>query len=316
MFDFHLLVVNNMDKARVITLFSSVVHAGSFSRAAVGAGLSAQAVSKAVRQLEEHLGVRLFHRTTRSLSLTDEGQRLFELANPGLRLLDEALDQVRNSREALDGLIRVTAPTSIGSFVLAPLLAAFQQQYPNAHFDLLLEDQVTDMIEAKIDVGFRVGNPPARSLVARHIGDVHLMVCAAPHYLERHGTPATVEALLQHRCTGFRHPKTGRQMPWELRGEGGTVYMDVPCVATFNTAESEVEAVRAGVGIGQLAHYMAARDLAQGKLVHLMPQHVTHNAGIYMYYPQRTRMPLRVRHFIDYMAEHAKNMLARPRKGR
>jgi len=292
-----------MDKARVITLFIGVVHAGSFSRAAVDAGLTAQAVSKAIRQLEDYLGVRLFHRTTRSLGLTDEGQRLFELANPGLRMLDEALDHVRNSRQAVEGMIRVAAPTSFGTVALAPLLRDFQEQYPGAHFDLLFDDHFTDLTEAKIDVGFRSGNPPARNLVARQLGRIPMVICAAPAYIDRHGAPRTVEELLRHRCTGFRQPNTGRIVPWELKGQGGTVYQDVPCVATFNTAEGEVEAVRAGVGIGQLALYMVERDLAEGRLVHLLPTHVTANAAVYMYYPQRSRMPMRVRHFIDFMVK-------------
>src|SRR5438093_592232 len=129
-----------MDKARVITLFTGVVRAKSFSQAATDAGLTPQAVSKAVRQLEDHLGVRLFHRTTRSLSLTEEGERLFELANPGLRLLDEALEQVKSSRQEVDGLIRVAAPMSFGSWLLVPVMREFQERYPGAHFDVQLED--------------------------------------------------------------------------------------------------------------------------------------------------------------------------------
>jgi DNA-binding transcriptional LysR family regulator len=305
-----------MDKARVITLFIGVVRARSFSQAAVEAGLTPQAVSKAVRQLEEHLGVRLFHRTTRSLSLTDEGQRLFELAHPGLRLLDEALDQVQNSRREVDGLIRIAAPTSLGTSFLAPLICGFQKQYPGASFDLQLSDQFTDLIEAKIDVGFRAGHPPERNLVARRIGDIVLHICAAPSYIERHGAPRNAQELLQHRCTGFRQPNTGRLVPWELHGEGGTVFMDVPCVASFNTAEAEVAAVREGVGIGQLAAYMLGGDFAQGRLQHLLPQLDTHNAGVYMYYQQRTRMPLRVRHFIDYAAEASKRAFPNLRKAK
>jgi len=305
-----------MDKARVITIFIGVVQAGSFSKAAVEAGLSAQAVSKAMRQLEDHLGVRLFHRTTRSLSLTEEGQRLFELSTPGLRLLDEAFDQVQNSREAVEGLIRISAATSLGTIVLTPLIAEFQQRYPSAHFDLLLNDQFTDMIASKIDVGFRAGNPPERNLVARHIGDLALAICASPDYVERHGAPKNIHELQKHRCTGFRQPNTGRLIPWELKGEGGTIYQDVPCVASFNTAESEVEAVRAGVGIGQLAVYMLGDDLEQGRLLHLLPQQLGSGGGVYMYYAQRTRMPLRVRHFIDFVAERATAYFPKPRKAR
>jgi DNA-binding transcriptional LysR family regulator len=298
-----------MDKARVISLFIGVVRAGSFSQAAVSEGLAAQSVSKAIRQLEDYLGVRLFHRTTRSLSLTDEGQRLYELAHPGLRLLDDALEQIRSSRDEVDGLIRISAPTSFGPHLLAPILCEFQNRYPRVRFDLVLADQFTDLVASKIDVGFRAGNPPERNLVARRIGDVVLKVCAAPSYLERFGAPTSLEDLANHRCTGYRQANTGRLIPWELRGEGGTLFLDVPCVASFNTVESEVTAVISGIGIGQLAAYMADDELASGRLVHLLPKLDTRNSGIYMYYPQRTRIPSRVRLFIDYAFEAARTRL-------
>jgi DNA-binding transcriptional LysR family regulator len=294
-----------MDKARVISLFIGVVRAKSFSQAAVDAGLTPQAVSKAVRQLEDHLGVRLFHRTTRSLSLTEEGTRLFELANPGLRLLDEALDQIQSSRLEVDGLIRVVAPTSIGNSLLVPMLPEFQQLYPGAHFDMQLDDHFTNLVESKIDVGFRAGGPPERNLVSRKLGEMSLQPCAAPSYLARHGTPRTPDDLLHHRCTGFRQPNTGRLMPWELHVNGETVYRDVPAVASFNTMEGEVLAVLNGMGIGQLALFMIQRELASGALVPLLPDTITSNNGVFMYYQQRTQMPLRVRHFIDFVAERA-----------
>ncbi|OFA02639.1 LysR family transcriptional regulator [Duganella sp. HH101] len=299
-----------MDKARVISLFIGVVRAKSFSQAAVEAGLTPQAVSKAVRQLEEHLGVRLFHRTTRSLSLTEEGLRLFELSNPGLRLLDEALDQVRNSRLEADGLIRVAAPMSIGNAVIIPLLPEFQRRYPGAHFDLQLDDHFTDLVESKIDVGFRAGSPPERNLISRKLGDIVLLPCAAPAYLALHGTPQTVADLQRHRCTGFRRPTTGRMMPWELQVDGATVYQEVPAVASFNTVEGELVAVLSGVGIGQLPVFMIEAELASGALVPLLPHTASRNNGVFMYYQQRTQMPLRVRHFIDFVAERAPQRLA------
>ena len=294
-----------MDRARVITLFTGVVRAGSFSQAAVEAGLTPQAVSKAVRQLEQHLGVRLFHRTTRSLSLTEEGARLFELASPGLRLLDEALDQIQNSRQEVDGVIRVVAPTSIGNAVVVPLLAAFQQRYPGAHIDMQLDDHFTDLVENRIDVGFRAGTPPERNLVARKLGEVMLLPCAAPSYLERHGAPRKAADLARHRCTGFRQPNTGRLVPWELHLDGATVFKEVQAVASFNTVEGELAAVIGGLGIGQLPVFMVEKELASGALVPLLTQTASFNHGVFMYYQQRTQMPLRVRHFIDFIAEQA-----------
>ncbi len=299
-----------MDKSRVISLFIGVVRAGSFSQAAVSEGLAAQSVSKAIRQLEDYLGVRLFHRTTRSLALTEEGQRLYELASPGLQLLDEALEQVRNSGDEVEGLIRISAPTSLGSHLLAPMLCEFQERHPRARFDLVLADQFTDLVAAKIDVGFRAGSAPDRNLIARRIGDVVLKICAAPAYLERHGRPASREELALHRCTGYRQANTGRLMPWELQGEEGTLALDMPCVASFNTVESEAAAVMRGIGIGQLAGYLVDEEIAAGKLEHLLPELDTRNAGIYMTYPQRTRMPSRVRLFIDYAYDAARSRLS------
>lgn len=298
-----------MDKSRVISLFIGVVRAGSFSQAAISEGLAAQSVSKAIRQLEDYLGVRLFHRTTRSLSLTEEGQHLYESASPGLQMLDDALEQVRNGGDEVNGLIRISAPTSFGSHVLAPLLVEFQERHPRVRFDLVLADQFTDLVAAKIDVGFRAGSPPERNLIARRIGDVVLKICASPAYLERHGTPTSRETLELHRCTGYRQANTGRLMPWELQGEEGTVFVDMPCVASFNTVESEAAAVVRGIGIGQLSGYLIEDDLAAGRLVHVLPELDTRNAGIYMTYPERTRMPSRVRLFIDYAFDAARHRL-------
>ncbi|MYN19656.1 LysR family transcriptional regulator [Rugamonas sp. FT107W] len=299
-----------MDKARVLSLFVAVARAKSFSQAAVDAGLTPQAVSKAVRQLEVHLGVRLFHRTTRSLSLTEEGARLFELANPGLRLLDEALDQIQNSRLEVDGLIRLVAPMSIGTTIIIPLLPEFQRRYPGVQFDVQLDDHFTDLVENKIDVGFRAGNPPERNLVSRKLGEIVLVPCATPGYLALHGRPQTVEDLPRHRCTGFRHPSTGRLMQWELQVDGATIYQEMPAVASFNTVEGELTAVRSGLGIGQLPVFMVEAELAGGALVPLLPHTATSNSGVFMYYQQRTLMPLRVRHFIDFMAERVPPRLA------
>lgn len=304
LFDFH-LPVDNMDKARVISLFIGVVRAKSFSQAAVDAGLTPQAVSKAVRQLEDHLGVRLFHRTTRSLSLTDEGTRLFELANPGLRLLDEALDQIQSSRLEVDGLIRIAAPMSIGNAIIVPLLQEFQLRYPGAHFDLQLDDHFTDLVESRIDVGFRAGSPPERNLIARKLGEITLLTCAAPSYLDLHGTPKKLADLAAHRCTGFRQPNTGRLLPWEFHVDGATVYQDVPTVASFNTVEGELTAVLNGMGIGQMPVFMIEQELASGALVPLLTSTITANNGVFMSYQQRTQMPLRVRHFIDFVSEQA-----------
>jgi len=291
-----------MDKARVLTLFLGVVRARSFHQAAVDAGVTPQAVSKAVRTLEQELGVRLLHRTTRKLSLTTEGARLFALADPGMRQLDEALEQVRASKRESDGLIRLAAPPSVGSRVLVPLVKAFREEYPEVTFDVVLSDLFTDLVEARIDVGFRAGTSPGPNLVARRLCDLPLLICAAPDYLARHGEPKSLEELRRHQCTGFRRPVTGRLVPWEIALKGDLVYEELPAVVTFNDVEAEVEAVRAGIGIGQLAAYTVHADIKSGRLVPILPALTSNSVGLYMYYPHRSHMPVRVRRFIDFVA--------------
>jgi DNA-binding transcriptional LysR family regulator len=292
-----------VDRTRALTLFLAVVRAGSFSRAAVEAGLTPQAMSKAVRQLEAHLNVRLLHRTTRKLSMTDEGSRLFELADPGMRMLDEAIDQVHASREAAGGTVRVTAPPSLGGKLLVPLIREYQQLHPSTRFDVLLDDRFTDLVEARVDVGFQIGTSAERNVVARRLRDVRLVICAAPAYIEENGKPTSLAQLLKHRCTGFRHPNTGKTVPWELQKGNEIVYQEVPAVATFNEVSTEVEAVRSGIGIGQLATYMIQQDLDDGTLIPLLPQLSSARLSVFIYYPQRTQMPSRVRRFVDFVIE-------------
>jgi DNA-binding transcriptional LysR family regulator len=292
-----------MDTTRVLNIFLSVARAQSFSQAAHDTGLTTPAVSRAIAQLEEHLGVRLLHRTTRRVNLTDEGARLFELADAGLRLLDEAMDKTIYSKQQAGGLIRIAAPRSLGVKLLVPVIAAFQQRHPDIHFDVTLDDHFTDIVANKIDVGFRAGNAPERNVISRTLGAMSLVVCASTQYVTQHGFPRSADDLPQHRCTGFRHPNTGRTVPWELLIGNEFVFKDVPAVATFNDVDAEVAAVRSGIGIGQLPDYLVVNDLAGGGLVTLLPQCATSRLGVFMFYSERERIPARVRQFIDFVMD-------------
>ncbi len=239
-----------------------------------------------MRTLEEYLGVRLFHRTTRKLSLTTEGARLFELAEPGMRQLDEALEQVRSNRSEDDGMVRVTAPHSVGARVLVPLIRAFREEYPGITFDVVLSDLFTDLVEAKIDIGFRAGTSPGQNLVARKLCDLPLLICAAPEYLARHGTPDSLDALRHHACTGFRRPVTGRLLPWELMVDGDLVYLEVPAVATLPAMwRPRSRRCAPASASGELSAYMVQDDLAAGRLVSILPDYRSNNVGLYMYSP-------------------------------
>ncbi|HEY1151655.1 MAG TPA: LysR family transcriptional regulator [Pseudoduganella sp.] len=302
-----------MDKARAVELFATVARAGGFSAAAMDVGMSVQALSKAVKQLEAHLGVRLFHRTTRTLKLTDEGARLLEVAGPALKMLEEVLDEDRTSSDGREGIVRITAPVSLGARMLVPLVRSYRLEHPKILFDLVLDDLDTDLVQSKIDIGFRIGGQPSRNVVSRRLSALPLAIVATPEYLKRHGEPKTLAELLTHPCTGFRLPSTGRLLPWELNIDGELTYQDVPSVCNFNSVLPELDAVKAGIGIGQLSLYLIREELASGELVEILPQFATAASSVYMYYPQRTQMPKRVRDFISYVIKAAPALLPAPR---
>ncbi len=292
-----------MKMIKSLTMFLAVANAMSFRKAAVEQGVSPQAASKAVKQLEMYLGLKLLHRSTRHLSLTEEGEQLFQQANIGMQMLDEALTGLEESKQGMAGKIRLAAPLAFGNRVLIPVMDEFQSLHPDVHFDLLLSDAFTDIVTLKIDIGFRAGQSPDRHVISRKLGDIVSVICAAPNYIEKYGLPADVSDLQMHRCTAFLHPQTGKELPWEFQGQDELNYIHVPSVARFNNIEAEIEAVKRGVGIGQLSEYLITKELESGALIPLLPKGRVPRLGVYMYYPERMKIPLRVRRFIDFCME-------------
>jgi DNA-binding transcriptional LysR family regulator len=293
-----------MNEIRAITTFVRAATLGSLRRAAVDQGISPQAASHAVMQLEKELGVRLFHRTTRKLSLTEEGQRLFDSVKPALSILSSALDEARRSKEEVGGVLRVSAPRSLGLPVLWPYFEEFQRLYPNVQLEVQFDDHFTDLATERSDVGFRAGPPPSGGSIARRLVPIQLIVCASREYIERNGAPRTIEELAQHRCTGYRRANTGKLAQWQFRIGDEIVYRDVPHSICVNDTGMETQAVLSGLGVGQLASFNATAHIRSGRLIPLLTQHVTEYGTIYIYYGRRTEQPLRVKTFIDFMIEH------------
>ncbi|SHN38549.1 LysR family transcriptional regulator [Rhizobacter sp. OV335] len=289
-----------MDELRALSTFVRVAELGSFNKAALAQATTPQAVSKTIRQLEQHLGVRLFHRTTRKNSLTEEGERLLHSARPNLDGLVEALTRARSAVRSDEGLVRVSAAGAVARQVLVPMLAAFQAQHPAIQIDLLLEDRFTDLVGERIDVGFRAGNPPEAQVIARRLFTIQQIVCASPGYFEQHAAPERLQDLLLHRCTAYRQPGTGRPMPWEFEVDGSAVFHHVPVVLCSSEPEADCLAVLAGIGLGQVDSINAAAALRDGRLVPVLTGHVSERMGLYLYYAQRADMPGRVRRFIDF----------------
>jgi DNA-binding transcriptional LysR family regulator len=296
-----------MDELRAISTFIRAAELGSFNKVAEAQGTTPQAVSKTIRQFEQHLGVRLFHRTTRNSSLTEEGQRLLESIKPSLDGVVGALARARSAAREDEGMIRVAASGSMGRRVLMPLLAEFQLQYPNIQIDLIQEDGFSDLVHDRIDVGFRGGNPPDAQIVSRRLFPVQQIVCASPEYLARHGTPQTLQDLQAHRCTAYRQPGSGKPMAWEFEVDGDTVFHHVQPVLLSNDPDTEMHAVLAGIGIGQVDSINATAAIRAGQLKPLLTGYLSERMGFYLYFPQRTDMPGRVRRFIDFIVERLLN---------
>lgn len=292
-----------MNELRAIATFAKAVELGSLRRAAVAQGVSPQAASQTLAQLEQHLGVRLLHRTTRNLALTDEGRQLLEATQPALAALERALQRVRASKDDIAGPLRIVGPQSSFVPLLWPVIDEFCRQHPDVQPDVQLDDSIGNWVQDRVDVGFRIGAPPQDGLIARRLFPVQLIICAAPDYLARHGAPRTLEELASHRCSVFRHPGTGQVLPWYLQVDGEVVHRDMPLALSTNDTELELQAVRSGQVIAQLSGMSAAPLIREGRLVPILTQHMTDHMSVYVYYGSRTSQPARVRAFIDLAVE-------------
>jgi DNA-binding transcriptional LysR family regulator len=292
-----------INELRAIEAFAKAVELGSLRKAAAAQGLSPQAVSQALSQLEQHLGVRLLHRTTRNIALTEEGQQFLEATRPALAILERALQRVRATKDEIAGPLHIVAPRSGFVPVLWRVVDAFCRKYPGIQPDLHLDDQVGDWVRERADVGFRIGAPPEDGLIARKLFPVQLIICASPAYLERHGAPRNLDGLSAHRCSVFRHPATGQVFPWFLKIDGEVVRRDLPPALSTNDIEIELQAVLDGQVIAQLSSMSAASHIRAGRVVPLLVQHVTDHMSVTLFYGSRRAQPARVRQFIDFAVE-------------
>lgn len=293
----------SINELRSITTFVRTVEQGSLSKAAAAQQISPQAASKALGQLEQHLGVRLFHRTTRSMSLTEEGQRFFDSVSPSLMGVHQALNSARQTREELAGPLRIVGPRTVLQSVIGPVLDEYCRLYPEVHPDVQLDDRVGNWVEDRVDVGFRLGNPPEEGLIARRLFPMQLVICASPAYLEKHGVPKKLHELDAHRCAAFRRPGDGRVVPWYVKVGDSLMEQHISPSFSTNDEALELRAVLAGRVIGQLAIPTAAAHIRSGRIVPILLEHITDNLNLYLYYGNRTAQPARVRCFIDLAVE-------------
>lgn len=292
-----------INELRSITTFVRTAELGNLSKAAQVQQISPQAASKALGQLEAHLGVRLFHRTTRSLSLTEEGQRFLEAAQPSLVGLQQALQAARQTREDIAGPLRIVGPRTVLQPIIGTVLDEFSRLYPEVQPDVQLDDRVGSWVEDRVDVGFRLGHAPQDGLIARRLFSLQLIICASPVYLRQHGVPQSLHELSRHRCSAFRRSSDGRSAPWRVQvGEGVQDQHVTPAFST-NDEDFELRTVLTGAVIGQLAGPTAAPHIRAGRLVPLLLEHVSDAYKLYLYYGSRAAQPARVRRFIELAVE-------------
>jgi DNA-binding transcriptional LysR family regulator len=303
-----------INELRSISTFGKAVELGSIRRAAAAQGVTPQAASQAIAQLEQHLGVRLLHRTTRGLSLTDEGQQFLETTQPAVAMLERALHAVRGAKDEVAGPLRIVGPRSAFAPVLMPVLDEFCRTHAEVVPDVQLEDGIGNWVQDRVDVGFRIGGPPAEGLIARRLFAVQLVICAAPEYLKTYGTPRSLDELVGHRCSVFRHPATGQVMPWHVRVGQEVVHRPMAGALSTNDIDAELQAILSGNVIGQVSSMYAALLVRAGKLVPVLTEHVTDHLGLYLYYGSRAAQPRRVRAFIDLavqrLADHPSFVLS------
>jgi DNA-binding transcriptional LysR family regulator len=285
-----------------IELFCLTAQHRGFTAAAQAAGLTAAAVSRSVARLEKRLGVRLLMRTTRQVRLTDAGQRYYDQCRHALGQIVEAEREVTGQQVAASGLVRVSLPTSYGHYRVLPLLPAFARKYPEIELDLQLTNRNVDFTAEGFDLAVRARTPPDSGLVARKLEDAALAVVAAPAYLSRRRKPRSVDELLQHECIGFIQPNTGQPVPWFFRQDGQIVERAVPArIRCTDDILGPVTLARAGAGVLQTYRFLVEADLAEGRLVELVPELAGASRPFSLLYPADSHKPLRVRVLIDYL---------------
>lgn len=296
-----------INELRSIATFAKTAELGSLRQAAAAQGMTPQAASQALAQLEQHLGVRLFHRTTRSMSLTDEGRQFLEAAQPALVGMQRALHMARQAKDENAGPLRVVGPRSTFAPVLSPLLAEFCRRHPEVQPDVQLDDRIGNWVEDRVDVGFRVGVSPSDGVIARKLFALQLIICASPDYLKRHGAPANLGALASHRCSAYRHPSTGRILPWYVKVDDARVEHHVVPALCVNDEALETDAVLGGQVLGLITGVIAAAHIRAGRMIPLLTAHVSDHSSAFIYYGSRSAQPRRVKAFIDLAVERLVN---------
>jgi DNA-binding transcriptional LysR family regulator len=293
-----------LDSLRGYVVFARVAQTGSFSRAAEQLGITKSAVSKHVAQLEAELSVQLIVRTTRRLSLTDAGARVFELCARVVSDLEAARDAALDARTSLAGTLRITAPSALGRNYLMPVVSDFLSLHPEVSIELLIDDAFVDLMEQRIDIALRVGDIGDQSLVSRRIARVEFFLVAAPSYIAQHGAPRTPADLARHEWI-IHQPSRSAQIT--LHKGNAAISVKAQGRLTCNHGPSNLAAAVAGRGIMGVPDFEVAHEMHSGALVRVLPAWRIEDSALALTFPPRRHVLQRVRAFADFVTERFKD---------
>jgi len=284
-----------------VSTLAAVVESGSFVKAAEALGVTQSAVSRAVSRLETRLGIRLLHRTTRSVKLTAEGQRFYEEIVPMLSGIRDAVTSATGAAAVVSGRLRVNIDPFVSRLLLAPQIGSFLNRYPELSLELITRDSLGDLIGEGFDVAVRFGDPPTSSLVVRKVLETRILTVAAPSYIERHGRPTKPSELTRHHCIQFRNPGTGQPFEWEFHRGRKIVPVKTSGRLLLTDVGTMLGACIAGVGIAQVMALGIQDLLDGGQLVELFPDWPNEKFPLFALYPSRTLPPAKLRAFLDFV---------------
>ena len=275
--------------------FAQTARRGSFAEAARDLGSSPSTVAKSVARLEAQLGVKLFHRTTRRVSLTGDGERLYRRCERVLAEVEDLQAEAAGARATPSGTLRIDLPITYGRRIVMPLLAELVRRHPALKLDVRLQDGYADLVRDGVDLAIRVGPLRDSTLVARRVDWQQLVIVASPDYLSEQGAPARIEDLARHSAIVFRMPTSGRHRPWQVRQGRRQVELQPEPRTLVNDGEGMVAAAVMGLGLAQIPDYMASDELACGRLLEVMPSHRPTPMPISAVTPSSRLMPPRVK---------------------
>lgn len=294
-----------------VEAFLRVAARSSFRQAASDLGITASAVSQAIRALEARMGIALFTRTTRSVGLTEAGQRFLERTRPAFDEIVAATGEARGLAGRPSGLLRLAAPPSVVPVVLQPVLASFAEAYPDVVVEIVTSEELVDLARDGFDAGIRLGEFIAADMVAVRLTPAfRFAIVASPDHLERRGRPQAVDDLTSHACIRLRRA-SGAIAPWRVEDRGRPIDLAVTGPVVVNDYATMLAAALGGAGLAQLPEPIAARHIAEGRLEELLPACAPLTPGVFLYHPGRLQVLPKLRAFIEHVRSHPSALASR-----